>query len=227
MNRAGFRLLLLCLPVALLAGCERTKSANPLSPSLAGPIAGVGISAPKPLAPASAAQIAVEQQPMTLAVENASTNGVRPLSYIFEISTEATFASKLFSQSGVKPGPEGRTALQLPQSLTPERTYYWRVKADDGANASDYSPALNFRVYTPVIILAPVQRDPADGARAQFGDRKGRGGGVCPAIPPPAWRHLAEREPNQGRRQGRRPRPTAGIAYRCAAQPARPAARRP
>ena len=35
----------------LAAACETSKSANPLSPSVAGPIPGVEITAPKPLSP--------------------------------------------------------------------------------------------------------------------------------------------------------------------------------
>jgi hypothetical protein len=33
----------------IVAGCQQSKSANPLSPDVAGPIAGVTISAPKNL----------------------------------------------------------------------------------------------------------------------------------------------------------------------------------
>src|ERR1051326_4923552 len=103
MARLRSSLVYLCVPVVLLAGCERSKSANPLSPSVAGPIAGVSIEAPKPVEPATATQIAVDQQPVTLTVDNANSNGVRPLTYIFEISSDASFASKLFSQTGVEP----------------------------------------------------------------------------------------------------------------------------
>jgi hypothetical protein len=150
--------------LSLVTACEREKSSTPLSPSIAGPIAGVTIDAPKPVAPASSAQISMDQQPVTLTVENAATNGVRSLSYVFEIGTDAALSAKLFSQTGVPPGPDGRTSLRLPQNLTADRTYYWRAKADDGANASDFSTPISFRVYTPVVIQAPVLSAPADGA---------------------------------------------------------------
>ena len=153
----------LSLSLGLFAGCQRAKSANPLSPSVAGPIAGVSIQAPQPMDPASSAQIAVDQQPVTLTVQNATTNGVRPLNYIFEIATDAGFSTKVFTQTGVQPGANDRTSLRLSQSLAAERTYYWRAKADDGANASDYSTAVSFRVYTPVIIQPPTLQAPGDG----------------------------------------------------------------
>ena len=160
----GLRWLLVALPVVALTGCERAKSENPLSPTVAGPIAGVSIDAPKPYAPQAASQIAVDRQPVTLIIDNASSNGVRPFTYIFEIATDASFSSKVFSQTGIEPGKDGRTSVQLPQSLTPERTYYWRSRADDGANASAYSAVSSFKVYTPVVIQAPALREPSDGA---------------------------------------------------------------
>jgi len=163
MLRATARLSALFLPLVVLAACQQAKSSNPLSPSIAGPIAGVSISSPKLLEPGSSAQIAVDQQPVGLLIENASTTGVRPVTYIFEIATDAGFTTKVFTQSGVQPGTGGRTTFKVPQTLTAERTYYWRVKADDGANASDYSAAGTFRVYTPVILQAPAPLSPGDG----------------------------------------------------------------
>src|SRR5438045_444563 len=99
----------LCALLAFSAGCERAKSANPLSPSIAGPIAGVSIQAPQPMDPVASAQIPVDQQPVTLTVQNATTNGVRPLSYIFEIAADTGFTNKIFTQNGVEAGSNGRT----------------------------------------------------------------------------------------------------------------------
>jgi hypothetical protein len=66
--------------LAAIAGCEVDKSENPLSPSIAGPIAGVEITAPRAVEPAQGAKVRHSQQPIRLMVENAATNGVRPLS---------------------------------------------------------------------------------------------------------------------------------------------------
>lgn len=158
------RLPILCLSVMLTTGCEVAKSANPLSPNVAGPIAGVSIQPPKPVEPAASAKISNDEQPITLTVDNASTNGVRQVNYIFEIAADSSFAIKVFAQAGVEPSPSGRTSLRVPDLLAPEHTYFWRAKADDGANASPYSPAVSFDVYTPVVIQAPVPREPASGA---------------------------------------------------------------
>jgi len=167
MNRRALRPVVFLLPLVLLSGCERTKSDTPLSPSLAGPLPGVDIQPPKPIEPAMSAQIAIDQQPIQLTVENATTTGVRPLSYILEMSSDASFGSQVFSQTGIQPGANGKTSFRIPGNLSAERTYYWRAKADDGANSSGYSAIANFRVYTPVIIQAPVLQDPPDNTTIQ------------------------------------------------------------
>jgi hypothetical protein len=161
----NIRTLSILAGVALaVAACEQVKSANPLSPAIAGPIAGVTISAPTLMTPANGAQVAVNAQPVVLSVQNAETTGVRPLSYAFQIAADASFASPLFTQNGVAPGADGRTSLRLTQNLAPEHTYFWRAKAEDGANTSDFSEPLRFQVYTPVILGIPELLTPEDGA---------------------------------------------------------------
>jgi hypothetical protein len=148
--------LLLLSPLFLVAlGCEASKSADPLSPSVAGPIAGVNITAPKPLEP-NGSRVASDKQPVTLLAENASTTGVRPLSYVFEVATDAGFTNTVFSRDGIAPGDGGRTSLRLPDPLQSGRTYYWRARAQDGANTGPYSGPANFDVFTPIVIDQPT-----------------------------------------------------------------------
>src|SRR3954452_24126960 len=115
MNMFGTRSACSALGVLLaafvLAGCEASKSTNPLSPSVAGPIPGINISAPTLVQPAAGSNIAVDQQPVTLMIENASSNGARPLSYAIEIATDAEFTNKVFSRDGIAAG-ENRTSLR-------------------------------------------------------------------------------------------------------------------
>ena len=161
--------VVVCLPLAA-AGCEAVKSSNPLSPSVAGPIPGVSISAPRLLEPVNGLEIAKDRQPIKLVIENATTTGVRPLSYRFEVATDPSFNSTIFSKEGIAPG-NGRTSLQLPNPLEPERTYYWRARAQDGANTGPFASSTSFQVKTPVVLQAPVPIAPGDGAR-------------IPALPP-------------------------------------------
>lgn len=152
---------LLLLPLALTA-CEVQKSANPLSPSVAGPIPGVNITAPRLAAPANGSRIESTAQPITLSVENAATNGVRPLTYVFEVATDAQFTTKIVTKEGVTPG-NGKTSLTLP-TLDSDKTYYWRALAQDGANTGTYATVASFAVFTPAILLPPTAVTPIGGA---------------------------------------------------------------
>ena len=137
-----------------LAACEAQKSENPLSPTVAGPIAGVEITAPRQLQPAQGTKLKESQQPLTLVVENSSTNGVRPIAYSFEVATDTAFETKMYARSGVTPGGDGRTTVTVDR-LESGRSYYWRVRAEDGANSSPYSTT-NFE------ILPKPHLDPAN-----------------------------------------------------------------
>ena len=76
MTRNLLRLCIGVLVLAPLVACESTKSANPLSPTVAGPIPGVNITPPKPLEPGNGWKLNPAKQPVTLLLENASSNGV-------------------------------------------------------------------------------------------------------------------------------------------------------
>ena len=71
------------------AGCQVSKSSNPLSPSIAGPIAGVNLSQPSTLEPGQDWQIFMRDQPIKLLFANAATTGVRPITYTIEIASDA------------------------------------------------------------------------------------------------------------------------------------------
>ena len=147
----------------IVSGCEATKSSNPLTPTVAGPIPGVEISAPKILEPTQGTKIAIEKQPITLLIENSSSTGVRPLNYTFEIATDASFSNKVFIRESVTPGDAGRTSLKLPDSLASggtSRSYFWRARAQDGANTGSFASS-TFDVFTPIVIQEPGLRTPA------------------------------------------------------------------
>ena len=172
MANTASRLGTLLAAALVSASCAADKSANPLSPTIAGPIPGVEITAPTPVQPNAGAKVAVDQQPITLTVQNASTSGVRPLNYLFEVATDAQFTNKVFFKEGIAPG-DGRTSLRLSDPLATGRTYYWRARAQDGANTGPYSEAANFNVYTPIVIQAPTLASPVggttiDGLRPRF-----------------------------------------------------------
>jgi hypothetical protein len=146
-----------------LAGCEAQKSSNPLSPSVAGPIPGVNITAPKLIDPSQGFKYKESQQPIKLVIENATSNGVRPVSYMFEVATDANFTTKVYARSGVPPGDGGRTSVQIDR-LDLGRAYYWRAKADDGANSSQFSSS-QFEVLPKPLLNPPGPVSPVNNDR--------------------------------------------------------------
>ena len=144
-----------------LTACEASKSATPLSPTVAGPIPGIEISAPKMLEPIPGTKISIEKQPVTLLIENSGSNGPRPLSYSFDIATDAAFNNKVFSREGIAQGEGGRTSLRMTDTLATGHTYYWRARAEDGANTGPYANAAAFDIFTPIVIDVPGLKAPA------------------------------------------------------------------
>ena len=147
------------------AACEQTKSNNPLSPQIAGPIAGVDITTPVLLEPETGRQYKPTQQPITLLIENPSSNSPRPYRLRVDIASDNQFSTIVLTRAGLEPGPNGRTAFQLPDALPAGRVYFWRVRAEDGANTGAYTSGRPFEVLEPVVIGAPAPRAPVGGGR--------------------------------------------------------------
>ena len=163
MKRTLYPASALCVALTfVLTGCEASKSENPLSPAVAGPIAGVEITAPKLLEPAQGFRVKESQQPLKLVIENSTTTGVRPISYSFEVAADSGFQTKVYARSGVAQGDGGRTSVTVDR-LDLGRAYYWRVRADDGANQSTYSVA-SFEVLPRAVLDPPAPLSPANDA---------------------------------------------------------------
>jgi hypothetical protein len=144
------------------AACESTKSSNPLSPSVAGPIAGVTITAPKPLTPANGSEVK-QGEPVTLTLQNATSTSPRPFWQEIQVALDSEFASVVHTAPKVTLGSNGQTSYILPISLTSNRAYYWRARAADGANTGPYSPNTMFKVVDPVHIEVPLPISPTGG----------------------------------------------------------------
>lgn len=147
--------------VLSLVGCEAAKSANPTAPSIAGPIPGVAITAPIPLEPGAGTTLTFGAEPPTLLIENAGSSGVRALWLQVEVGTDAGFQQVVHSADRLTPGEGGRTAYRLPEPLGAGFTYYWRSRAQDGANTGPYSTVSSFNVVPPVVIDPPVPTAPS------------------------------------------------------------------
>ncbi len=138
------RLSVLALPLLLVA-CEQQKSSNPLSPEVAGPMAGISISAPPMLTPGTGAQITDASQPFALVLGNPNTNSPRTVTIDAQIAADSAFTNVVFSENNVPQGADGRTTIPLPAKLPNGRAYFWRAKAADGANDSGWSAPVSFQ----------------------------------------------------------------------------------
>ena len=156
------RLLVLASAMAAAGACEAVKSENPLSPTVAGPIAGVSISAPAALSPINGTAV-VNTEPLRLVFRNSVSNSQRPFWYVVELSSDSAFNSKIYSNAKVTPGEGADTTVTVTDTLQAERTYYWRVKAEDGANASEFSATAAFDIVGPVSIDPPIPYSPVAG----------------------------------------------------------------
>jgi hypothetical protein len=142
------------------AACETAKSSNPLSPTIAGPIAGVSFTPPKGLEPAANQQIRDNEQPFRVVIENAASTSPRPFTMRMQIATDGNFSSVVWSRDGIEPGEGGQTRFTMADRLQPGRQYFWRVMADDGANQSAWSETVGFQVLMPAAFGAPTPHSP-------------------------------------------------------------------
>ena len=173
-----YRGLSALVAIVCLIGCEAAKSANPTAPSVAGPIPGVSITAPKPLEPGAGATLVAQSDPYTLLIENPGTSGQRTIWLQLEIAADANFQQVVHQADRIEPGPNGRTAYRLPEPLGAGFTYYWRSRAADGANTGPYSAVSNFTVVVPVVIEAPVAVEPSGNLTTNKPTFKARNGAI-------------------------------------------------
>jgi hypothetical protein len=168
------RALIALATVICISGCEASKSANPTGPSVAGPIPGVSITAPRALEPLVGQTLYFSGEPQTLLIENAGTSGVRSIWLQLDISTDATFSQLVHQADQIAPGDGGRTTYRMPEPLGAGHTYYWRIRASDGANTGPYSETASFSVVPPVIIETPQPVEPSGNINTNKPDFKAR-----------------------------------------------------
>jgi hypothetical protein len=163
--------------IICLVGCEAAKSANPTAPSVAGPIPGVNITAPRALEPFAGSTLTFDGEPLTLLIENAGSSGVRTLWLQLEVGTDTGFQQIVHQADQIALGENGRTSYRLPAALGAGYTYYWRTRAVDGANTGPYSQVASFAVIPPVVIDAPTAVAPSgkiDSNKPEFRVTNGR-----------------------------------------------------
>jgi hypothetical protein len=142
------------------AGC---KTSSPAQPSTAGSGGGTSIIAPASIAPANAAAVGFNTQPVKLTVANAVSTSGAPLTYTFEVAYDAGFSSKVQTKSGVTQGSNGQTVAAL-DALLPGNVYYWHARADGGGTTGVFGPTFKFTMGAAVTLSSPTAVSPLSGS---------------------------------------------------------------
>lgn len=159
----------LCFSFIFTLSCGAEKSRNPLSPSIAGPIDGVNLSSPTLETPANGTLLTEDVQPIILSFTNASSNGERVIYYELTIAKDPEFYVLVYSVADILADPSGRTHYPLPITLESDQTYFWHVRAIDGANVGAFSTSSSFEIYIPLKIEAPIPISPINGIEIDGG----------------------------------------------------------
>jgi hypothetical protein len=139
----------------LAAGC----SSSPSSPTSSS----ASVAAPRPMTPANLTQIAYNAQPVTLVAQNAIVTQPGGTTYAFEVATDAAFANKVQTKSGVAEGGGNQTSVTL-TTLGASTTYYWHAQATAGGTTGVFGPAFQLTIGPQVSINPPTPVSPANGA---------------------------------------------------------------
>lgn len=159
------RVILPAIVIALtaVAGCATSSTA----PSGSSDSQTASVVAPRPTAPATGAQIKNGDQPVSLVVQNAITTGSGS-TYTFEVSTDASFATKVQTRDAVAEGSGGQTSVKL-DSLAAAKDYYWHARATSGGTVGAFGPTYRFTVGPAITLGTPVPISPL--TNAQTGSR--------------------------------------------------------
>lgn len=159
-------LCVLCTLVLVGAAVGCSKDANPAqpSPSLAADDAGsedltASVTVPRAVSPAVAAQIRNLDQPVTLVVVNAVITQAAVPTYTFEVASDAAFANKVYTKSGVAQGSNGQTSLTIDR-LGAGADYYWRAGAEGGGTVGLFSSGRLFTIGQAIVINAATPVSP-------------------------------------------------------------------
>src|SRR3954451_16304446 len=150
---------------ALTTACTKASPSRPSEAAASGTTAsvtdattGVTLTAPTAVTPTVNQQFKNVEQPITLTVKNAVSSGSTPLTYTFEVASDAAFGTKVFSRDGVAAG-SSTTSLKI-DKLTANRTYFWRARAQSGSLAGPYTEVRSFGIGPEVVLAQPTNGDP-------------------------------------------------------------------
>jgi hypothetical protein len=153
-----------------LAAAACSKSSTPTQPTTAaataaaeGAAATASVTVPRPVSPAAGASIRNVDQPVTLVVGNAVLTQSAAAIYTFEVSTDSTFSTKVYSKTGVAAGSSGQTSLTI-DKIAAGTSYFWRARAEGGGTTGPFSAARAFTIGPAIIIDSATLVSPISNA---------------------------------------------------------------
>ena len=138
----------------IAGGCTTTSSAPTIS-----------FTSPVASGPANGASYRFRDQPITLTIDNAARTAPAAATYAFEVATDAAFANKVFTRTGI-PERSGATSVTLSTlaAATGNVTYYWRSIATVDDVASQPSATRTLVIQQQIVIGTPSPSEPSSGA---------------------------------------------------------------
>jgi hypothetical protein len=172
----NFRYRFAAVAAVCLAAAACSKNSTPTQPTTAAATtdaaaATASVTVPRQLSPAAGASIRNVDQPVTLVVANAVLTQSAAATYTFEVSTDAAFAAKVYSKTGVAAGSGGQTSLTI-DKIAAGTSYFWRARAEGGGTTGPYTAARAFTIGPAIVIDAATLVSPianaGTGARPTF-----------------------------------------------------------
>jgi hypothetical protein len=153
-----------------MTACTQSSPARPTDTAAAAETAsvldaksGVTITTPQLVSPVVGQKLKFTEQPITLTVRNGASTGSAPLTYSFQVASDAAFASIVYSRDGVAQG-SGQTAVTI-DKLAGNKDYFWRARTSAGSAAGLFSAPRSFNVGPEVILQAPQVVSPTNGGQ--------------------------------------------------------------
>jgi hypothetical protein len=162
-----------CVTVAaigLMSACTNSSPTRPTDTGASTQVtsvldakSGVTLVTPQLISPVPNQRLKFTEQPITLTVKNGVSTGSTPLTYTFQVASDAGFASMAFSRDNVPEG-SGQTALTI-DKLAGNKDYYWRVRVSAGSATGLFSAVRTFNVGPEVVLQAPTITTPSNGGQ--------------------------------------------------------------
>ena len=157
--------------IGLMAACTSSSPTRPTDAGASEQVtsvldakSGVTLVTPQLISPVAGHRLKFTEQPITLTVKNGVSTGSAPLTYMFQVATDAGFASMAFSRDNVPQGGNGQTALTI-DKLAGNKDYYWRVRVSSGSATGLFSAVRQFNVGPEVVLQAPGITNPTNGGQ--------------------------------------------------------------